>query len=122
MAHGVEVDPEAGLALCRHSSSSERSDGLFRLLDVLDADVEVQLLRMLGIRPPRRDPPRNPLEGELAVARDDAYDDPGTILHVLVDLHSKHGSVERSKLPGIRTVEDGLLQASNHQRILPLVI
>jgi hypothetical protein len=66
MADRVGEHPEAGLPLGREPAGAELQHRALGRVHVVDPDVEVQLLRALGVRPARRHPGRRALERELA--------------------------------------------------------
>jgi hypothetical protein len=51
VAHRVREDPEAGLPLGRESAGAECQHRLLRRVDVIDADVHMQLLGAFGVGP-----------------------------------------------------------------------
>ena len=112
MAHRICEYPEACLAFGWKSAGTKRKYRPFGGVDVIDSDVEVQLLRMIGVRPAWRRPRGYPLKRELTLARFNAYDDP--VFGVLVDPHSQDRCVEGCECSRIGTVEHRLLQSSNH--------
>ena len=93
-----------------------RRHGAFGCVDVVDTDVGMQLLRVLGIRPAWWDPRRCALERQLSCAGLNANDYP--VLVVLLDAHAQDLRVERCERAWIRTVQYGLLQSANHDSIL----
>jgi hypothetical protein len=54
VADRVGEDPEALLASGRQAAGAERQDRLFRLVDVVHPDVQVQLLGVPRVGPPGR--------------------------------------------------------------------
>jgi len=94
---------------CRHTRTVVIGPGelMSRRVDVDNADVEMQLLRVLGVRLAWGYPPRRALERELTHARLDADDHP--VLAIFIDSHAQDLRVERRERSGIRAVEHGLL-------------
>src|SRR4051812_43732218 len=82
-------------------------------LDVLHPDVQVLLLGLLRVRPPRRDPRLRALERQLPPALVAADHHPGAVAVVLVDPHAEHLAVERAERPRVGAVEHGLLQSAD---------
>ncbi len=114
----IEKDVEPGLTRRWHASGTEIDDRLLCDADVINPDVEVQLLRMVRVRPPRWDPLRHSLERELAIAPGSSDDDESPVLVVLVDLHAQDLAIELCEIPRLGTVNDCLLKASDHAPIL----
>ncbi len=56
MSGRVGEDPEAVLVLCGKPTGAEREHRSLSRIDVVHANVQVLLLRMRWIRPPRRHP------------------------------------------------------------------
>lgn len=116
MADRVGVHPEPGLSLGRKPPATQRQDLPLRGVDIIDADVQMQLLGVFGIWPPRWNPPSRPLERELSGTRFEPDDYP--VVAVLIDPHAQKPRVERRERPGIGAVQDRLLQFSDHASIL----
>ena len=116
MAGRVGKDAEAGFPFSRKSSGTKRQDGTLGCVDVVNADVEMQLLGVFGIRPAWRNPGRRPLERELPCARLKPDDDP--VIAVLVDAHAKNLRIEPREGSRIRAVQHGLLQPTDHACIM----
>jgi hypothetical protein len=112
MTHRVNEHPKAGLWLSWHPASTERNDSTLCFIDILNANVEVQLLWVFRIRPPGRHPLRDSLKRQLTCARFETDDNP--VAKVLVHLHAQHCCVELGECPRIRAVDDRLLQTSDH--------
>ena len=111
---GVEEDMEARFAGGGNSLGAEGEHGWFCYVDVVNPDVDVQLLRVVRVRPARRRPLGGALEREASVAGFGTDHDPRAVFDVLVDLVSQDRRVERGQFAGLRTVDDGLLQPSDH--------
>src|SRR5262245_5954335 len=116
MPDRVGEHAKAGLSRRRQTTRAESHDGALRGVHIVDPDVEMELLGVLGIWPARRYPCPDALEGELTGAGLDADDDP--VLVVLVDTHAEHLGVERGQRPRIRTIDHRLFQPTNHADII----
>jgi hypothetical protein len=118
MACGVGVDaPAAGGVTGVENRGTESEDLLLGLVEVLDADVEVELLGAVGIRPLRRPMAVNALEGEhhagLEVeGRPVVVERPPGIGPV--DRATEERPVEPGELQGVRTVQHHALQVADH--------
>jgi hypothetical protein len=114
MAGGIDEDPEASLRSTWRTSGAKREQVLFGLISVSHADVQMYLLGIFRIRPARRNPCGDSLEGELAEAWPGADDHPAA--GVLVDPHSQHLTVEIRESARVRTVDHSFLEAPDHTR------
>jgi hypothetical protein len=112
MTHRVDEHPKAGLSLSGHPASTERDDSTLCFIDIVNTNVDVQLLWVFRIRPAGRHPLRHSLKRQLTCARSETDDDP--VAKILAHLHTQHFCVEVGEHPRIRTVDDCLLQTSDH--------
>jgi hypothetical protein len=113
MTDRIREDPEAALAFRREPAGAQRQHRLFGRLDVVNANVEMQLLRMLRIRPSWGHPGRRALKRQLTRTGLQADNHPVTT--VLVDPHAQHSGIEGRERTGVRAIDDGLLQSSDHE-------
>jgi len=109
---GISEYPEALLMLGWEPPSTERQNCGFGGLDVVDPYVEVELLRITGVRPARGNPFRRALKRKLACAWLTTDDHP--VAGVLVYFHAQHVGVERRERAGVRAVQHGLFQSADH--------
>jgi hypothetical protein len=116
MAHRIDEHAEARLPCRWDPSRTKRHNCAFGLVDILDTDIEVQLLRMVGVWPARRHPLGSSLERELARPGLDTDNDP--VAKVMIYLHPEHRGVELGERSRLRAVDHGLLEASDHITIL----
>lgn len=65
MTHRIYEDPVARFALSRDAARAQSEHRALCVVDIVDADVEVQLLRAVRVRPCRRLEPGRPLTCEL---------------------------------------------------------
>jgi len=114
MSGGVLKDPKARLAITGYASSPEREQLSLGLLGIIDSDIEVQLLRIGRVWPSWRDLVSDSLEGELPEAGLRANDYPA--IDVFVDCHAEYLTIELREGQRVRTVDNGLLQASRSHR------
>jgi hypothetical protein len=116
MAHRIDEHAEARLPCRWDPSRTKRHNRAFGLVDILDTDVEVQLLWMVGVWPARRHPLGRSLERELARSGFDPDHDP--VAEVMIYLHAEHRGVELGERSRLRAVDHSLLEASDHMTIL----
>jgi hypothetical protein len=116
MAHRIGENPEARFAFTWDAGGTQQEQFLFGLVGVAHADVQVHLLWVGRIRPPRRNPVRSALESQLAQARPGTDDHPA--VDVFIDPHSQHLAVELGQSPWIGAVDHCLLEASDHTGII----
>ena len=97
-------------------AQADRPSG--RRLGIVDLQVQVELLRVLLPRPPRRDVVRCALEFDLLAVRSPDAEPVGISAD---DVPAGEFGVERTDLLDVRRVEDGQVQASchGHGHILP---
>jgi hypothetical protein len=119
VANRVGEYAKAGLTLAGKSTGPERQYRALGRVDIVNPYVQVQLLRVLGIRPARRDPPRRTLERQLTRAGLQTDDYP--VVAVLVNAHAQDLRVEGSQRARIRAVKYGLLQPADHAGILAML-
>ncbi len=108
----VGEDPEAGLAFTVDTSGAQGEQFLLGPVGVAHADVKMHLLRMRRIRPARRNPVGDLLEGELPQAGPGTGNQPAA--EVLVDPHPQHLAVEPREEARVRAVDHCLFEASDH--------
>jgi hypothetical protein len=117
MACRVGEDPPAtGIDVKQPATQAE--DLRLGMVEVRDLYVKVKLLRVPGVRPPRRAVILDTLEGQYQARADvqgrkGAADRPPQIR--LVDYAAKKGLVEPGKLEHISTVKDHALQLAEHR-------
>jgi hypothetical protein len=116
VAHGVGENPETRFAFTRDTSGTQSEQFLFGLVGIAHADVQVHLLGVSRIRPPRRNPVGGTLESQLAQARRGTYDHPA--VDIFIDPHPQHLAVELSQGARIGAVDHCLLEASDHIGII----
>jgi len=112
MAHRIDEHAEARLPCRWDPSRTKRHNRAFGLVDILDTDIEVQLLWMVGVWPARRHPLGSSLERELARPGLDTDNDP--VAKVMIYLHPEHRGVELGERSRLRAVDHSLLEASDH--------
>jgi len=99
-----------------HRGPERRERGL-RGVGVVDADVEVSLLRLHRIGPGGRHMVLRPLEGEVTGAVGEPEDH--RVVALLGDLHAEDLGVEGRDGVGVAAVEHGLLEASDNSASMP---
>jgi hypothetical protein len=90
---------------------TQREHLLLRRIDVLDVDVEMELLRILRIRPPGRPVAQHLLEGEPDALR---QGEPHPRRVAVIQLPAEKPLVEGAQRTRVRTVDNGSLQLGNH--------
>lgn len=118
MADRIEEDVEPSLTWRWHAARAEIDDRLLGAADVVNPDVQVKLLGMTWVRPLRRKPFRYSLEYELSIPPCPSDNDEGPVFMVLVDLHAQHLAIEPCESARVGAVDDWLLKASDHARIV----
>ncbi len=117
MADRIGEDPEACLVFRRDPRSAEGKHFLLCPVGIGHADVQVHLLGVSRVGPPRCSPYGGALERQLAQSRIRADDHP--ISDVLVDDHSQHLGIELGQSSRVRAVDHRLFEASDHMRSMP---
>ena len=117
MACWVREDPPA-TGIDVKQSAAQTENLRLGLVEVSDLDVQVKLLWVRGVRPPRRAVILDALEPQHQAradvqGREDAADRPPRIR--LIDHTAKKRLVELRKLQHIRTVKDHTLQLAEHR-------
>jgi hypothetical protein len=83
-----------------------------RLRHVVDHDVDVELLREIRVRPPRRPVIGSELEGHAGSAFAGGDDDP--VVAQVGDRHPDQLAVERRQLPRVRAVDHHVVHPPDH--------
>jgi hypothetical protein len=112
VTHGVGENPETRFTFTRDTSGTQSEQFLFGLVGIAYAEVQVHLLGVSRIRPPRRNPAGSALESQLARARRGTYDYPA--VDILVNPHPQYLAVELSQGARVGAVDHCLLEASDH--------
>lgn len=113
MTDRIGEDPEARLTLTSDTSGAQGQQFLLCLLGIAHANVEMQLLRIGGVRPARGNPFGGQLKGQLPQAGLRADNDPPSV-DVFVDPHPQHLAVELGESPWVRAVDHCLFEVSDH--------
>lgn len=116
VADGIGKNPETRLAFPRDTCGAQSKQFLLCLVGVAHSDVQVHLLRVSRVGPPRRNPISSVLESQLAQTRPGTDDYPAA--GIFVDPHPQHPTVELRKSLRVGAVDHRLLKASDH----PLII
>jgi hypothetical protein len=111
-----ENPPAAGIDVKQPATQTENLR--LSLVEVSDLGVQVKLLRVRGVRPPRRAVILDTLERQYLArvdvkSREGAVDRPTRIR--LIDHTAKKRLIELRKLRHIRTVKDHTLQLAEHR-------
>ena len=112
MTDGVSEDPEARLTFTWDTSGTQGEQFLLGLVGIAHANVEVQLLGVRRVRPARRDPFGDPLEGQLPEAGLQTDDYPA--IDAFVDSHPQHPAVELRESARAGAVDHCLFKAADH--------
>jgi hypothetical protein len=121
MACGVREDPPAaGIGMQQRGAETEHVR--LSLVEVRDFDVQVKLLRVRGVRPPRCAVILDALERQYEAradvqGREVAADRPPRIR--LVDHTAEKRPVELCQSRHVRTVQDHALQLADHRSSFP---
>lgn len=86
MTDRIGENPEARLTLTSDASGAQGQQFLLCLAGIAHANIEMQLLRICGVGPARRNPFGDPLKGQLPQAGQRADNDPLPV-DVFVDPH-----------------------------------
>jgi hypothetical protein len=121
MACGIREDPPAA-GIDVQQRGAETENVRLGLLEVRDLDVQVKLLRVRGVRPPRRAVTLDALERQCEAradvkGREAAADRPPLIR--LVDHTAEKRPVEVRQFQSIRTVQHHALQLASHRSSFP---
>ena len=116
VADGVIENTEARFAFTVDTGGAQSEQFPLGLVGIAHADVQVHLLGVGRVRPPRRNPVDSALESQVAQARPGTYDHPA--VDIFVNPHPQHLAVELGKSAGIGAVDHCLLEASDHIGII----
>jgi hypothetical protein len=116
MARRVPVDPESCTATGEpHGTESEGL--LLRLIEVVHGNIEMHLLRRLGVRPARRPKIRCQLEGQARPVGRVTDDDP--VVVVLDPDEAEKFLVERREPARVGGVDHKAVPSASHRRSMP---
>src|SRR5690554_3853063 len=112
VAGRVDVDPPGGPRLALRLTGAEFEHGFFGSLDVVDVEVEMRLLGMLGVGPARRDVVGGELEGDRHPGVRLELD-PVSVVERLFDLPASYGGVELGEPLGVGGVQGDYREAGD---------
>jgi hypothetical protein len=99
--------------IVRQPRSADLEYGLFRLLDIVDHDIDMELLRTLRVGPSWFAQIRHSLEGQTMTVRIVPDHDPAIALALYP--HSQQPHVEVSQRSRVRAINHGMFVASDHR-------
>jgi len=112
MTDRIGKDPEARLTPTSDTSSSQSQQFLLCPVGIAHPNIEMQLLRIGGVRPARGNPFGDPLKSQLPQARPRADNYPA--VDVFVDPHPQYLAVELGESPRVGAVDHCLFQVADH--------